>query len=57
MFEISLLVRSEDFVKKLRIVEETYKQNSMVLDLDVWLKRPKYHKFLDNVARLTSSLQ
>jgi cardiolipin synthase len=55
--EISLLVYSEEFTSSMREVEAGYKANSKELGLDVWLKRPLRHKFIDNVARLTSSLQ
>ena len=55
--EISLLVYSTEFVDKLRLIEAGYKAQSRELTLDVWLRRPIRHKFGDNVARLTSSLQ
>ena len=55
--EISLLVYSTEFVDKLRLIEAGYKAQSRELTLDVWLRRPLRHKFGDNVARLTSSLQ
>lgn len=55
--EISLLVYSQEFVQQLRKVEAGYKVKSRELTLDVWLRRPVRDKFIDNVARLTSSLQ
>lgn len=55
--EVSLLVYSKNFVKQMRKIEAGYMKNSRELLLDVWLKRPLRHKFGDNVARLTSSLQ
>lgn len=55
--EISLLVYSQEFVQQLRKVEAGYKASSRELTLDVWLRRPLRDKFIDNVARLTSSLQ
>jgi cardiolipin synthase len=55
--EISLLVYSKKFTSELRKIEAGYKANSRELGLDIWLKRPLRDKFVDNVARLTSSLQ
>ena len=55
--EISLLIYSKEFVQAMRRVETSYKIKSRQLHLDAWLHRPLRDKFVDNVARLTSSLQ
>lgn len=55
--EISLVVYSKQFVKEMRHIEAGYRANSRELYLEAWLERPLRHKFVDNVARLTSSLQ
>jgi cardiolipin synthase len=55
--EISVMVRGELFVKKLRAVEENYRSMSRELTLDEWLKQPMRSKVLDNVARLTATVQ
>lgn len=56
-FELSMLVNSKQFVQEMRKIEQDYKANSKELTLDDWLSRPIKLKFLDNAARLTSSLQ
>ena len=56
-FEVSLLVRGEDFVTELREVEESYRANSRLLTMEEWEKQPLRSRALDNVARLTSALQ
>jgi cardiolipin synthase len=55
--EISVMVRGHSFVRELRTLEESYRQNSIELHLDEWLARPFLAKALDNVARLTSAVQ
>lgn len=55
--EISLLVYSDDFVNKMRKVESRYKKNCRELTYKEWMDRPRKHRLIDNVARLTSSLQ
>ncbi|WP_029144939.1 cardiolipin synthase [Microbacterium luticocti] len=55
--EISMLVRGEEFVREMRLVEEKYRQLSRELTLDEWLKQPLRSTVLDNLARLTSALQ
>lgn len=55
--EISLLVRGEEYVQQLRAVEDEYRSLSRELTLDEWLTQPLRSTVLDNLARLTSSLQ
>ncbi|WP_105567801.1 cardiolipin synthase [Microbacterium halophytorum] len=56
-FEVSLLVRGEEFVSELREVEAGYRANSRELTLEEWRKQPLRSTVLDNLARLTSALQ
>jgi len=56
-FEVSLLVRGEEFVNELRGVEDAYRDNSRELTLAEWRKQPLRSTVLDNLARLTSALQ
>ncbi len=55
--ELTLLVHGQSFAQQLHHVEDLYRQVSSELTLDTWLARPRLQQVLDNVARLTSSLQ
>ncbi|MBN9176660.1 MAG: cardiolipin synthase [Microbacterium sp.] len=55
--EISLLVRGEEYVQQLRRVEDEYRALSRELTLEEWMRQPLRSTVLDNLARLTSSLQ
>ncbi|WP_173923500.1 cardiolipin synthase [Agromyces sp. Marseille-P2726] len=55
--EVSLLVRGASFVREMRAVEAGYRRNSRELTLDEWMRQPLRSTVLDNLARLTSSLQ
>ncbi|MGN8027188.1 cardiolipin synthase [Microbacterium sp. 22242] len=55
--EISMLVRGEEFVNEVRVVEDQYRALSRELTLEEWLEQPLRSTVLDNLARLTSSLQ
>ncbi len=55
--EISVMVRSRDFVDDLREVEASYRQVSRELTLEEWMKRSRTSATLDNVMRLTAALQ
>jgi cardiolipin synthase len=55
--EISLMVRGASFVKAMRAVEQSYRDNGRQLTLDEWMKQPLRKTILDNLARLTSALQ
>ncbi|WP_423920893.1 cardiolipin synthase [Frigoribacterium sp. 2-23] len=56
-FEVSLMVRGSEFVDELRLVEEDYRAKSREVTLEEWLARPAAVQVLDNVARLTASVQ
>jgi cardiolipin synthase A/B len=55
--EISVMVRGAKFVKQLRDVEESYRALSRELTLDEWMERPVASRVLDNVARLSATVQ
>ncbi len=55
--EISMLVRGEEFVHQMRLVEDAYRSRSRELTLDEWMQQPLRSTVLDNLARLTSALQ
>ena len=55
--EVSVMVLGEDIVKRIRAVEDNYRDISRELVLDDWMKRPMLVKYVDNVARLTATLQ
>jgi cardiolipin synthase len=56
-FEVSLLIRGRRFVDSLRHVEDDYRSHSRELLLDEWLKRPLRSQVLDNLSRLTATVQ
>ncbi|MBP2436380.1 cardiolipin synthase [Microbacterium amylolyticum] len=56
-FEVSLLVRGDEFVERVREVEDAYRDVSRELTLEEWVKQPRRSRTLDNLARLTSALQ
>ena len=55
--EVSMLVRGEEFVAEMRIVEDQYRALSRELTLDEWMQQPLRSTVLANLARLTSALQ
>jgi len=55
--EISVMVRGANFVKQMREVEESYRAVSRELTLDEWMERPVATRVLDNVARLSATVQ
>ncbi|RIX26380.1 cardiolipin synthase [Amnibacterium setariae] len=55
--EVSMMVRGRPFVQDLHQIEEGYRRAARRLTLDEWETRPLRSSVLDNVARLTASLQ
>ncbi len=55
--EVSVMIQGHDFVQGVRRIEDGYRANSRQLALEDWTDRPAGEKILDNLARLTSSLQ
>jgi len=56
-FEVSLMVRGRTFVDELRAVEDDYRAHSHELTLEEWRARPMPMHIVDNVARLTATVQ
>jgi cardiolipin synthase len=56
-FEISVMVWGGTFLKRLRAIEDDYREHSHELSLDVWMKRPRLSRAADNFARLTAAVQ
>jgi cardiolipin synthase len=55
--EVSVMLLGEDIVRRISAVEDTYRSISRELTLEDWMKRPMGVKYVDNVARLTATLQ
>jgi cardiolipin synthase A/B len=55
--EVSVMVRGKSFVDKLRAIEQDYRDVSRELTLDEWMRRPRAAAVLDNVARLSATVQ
>ena len=55
-FEISLIVYNEDFCAKLQKLIDSYLEKSTYVDLEIWIRRPRWHHYLENAAHLTSPL-
>lgn len=55
--EVSMLVRGEEFVEEMRVLEDEYRSLSRELTLEEWMQQPLRSTVLDNLARLTSALQ
>ncbi|MFP3580622.1 cardiolipin synthase [Arthrobacter sp. SIMBA_036] len=55
--EVSVMLLGAETVNLMRSVESTYREVSRELMLDDWMDRPPLAKYVDNVARLTATLQ
>lgn len=55
--EISVMVRSRDFVSDMRTLEQSYRAVSRELTLEEWMNRSRASATLDNVMRLTAAVQ
>lgn len=55
--EVSVMLLGEDIVRRISAVEDTYRGISRELTLEDWMKRPMGVKYVDNVARLSATLQ
>lgn len=55
--EVSVMMIDQGIVEKMHAVEEHYRSLSRELHLDEWSKRPPITRYVDNVARLTATLQ
>ncbi|MEC3851814.1 cardiolipin synthase [Paenarthrobacter ureafaciens] len=55
--EVSVMLLGAETVNLMRAVESTYREVSRELTLEDWMHRPPLAKYVDNVARLTATLQ
>ena len=55
-FEISLIVYNVDFCSKLETLIESYLAQSDYINPEIWAERPRWHRYLENAAHLTSPL-
>lgn len=55
--EVSLMLPGAEIVDQMREVEDMYRNVSKRLDLHEWRNRPLLSRYVDNVARLTATLQ
>lgn len=55
--EVSVMLLGAEAVDSMRSVESSYREMSRELTLQDWLHRPMLAKYVDNVARLTATLQ
>ncbi|MET3950009.1 cardiolipin synthase [Arthrobacter sp. UYEF36] len=55
--EVSVLVHGRGIVDAIRRIEDGYRENSLELQLEDWIRRPVAQRAFDNLARLTASLQ
>jgi cardiolipin synthase len=55
--EVSVMLLGAEAVNSMRSVESSYREMCQELTLQGWLHRPMLAKYVDNVARLTATLQ
>ncbi|XAS67178.1 cardiolipin synthase [Micrococcaceae bacterium Sec5.7] len=55
--EVSVMLLGAEIVNTMRAVENTYRDISHELKLESWLRRPLLARYVDNVARLTATVQ
>jgi cardiolipin synthase A/B len=55
--EVSVMLLGADIVQSMRAVENTYRDISSELKLEEWRQRPLATRYIDNVARLTATVQ
>ena len=55
-YEVSLFVYDDGFTKEIRQLQQSYLDDSVQLDTDVWKQRGFKQRFLENVFRLSSAL-
>ncbi|WP_411732104.1 cardiolipin synthase [Paeniglutamicibacter sp.] len=55
--EITLMLLGSDLVDELMKVQDSYRANSTELTLEQWNERPMLSRWIDNVARLSATLQ
>ena len=55
--EVSVMLLGTETVNSMREVEDTYRDISHELRLEDWMRRPLAARYVDNVARLTATVQ
>jgi cardiolipin synthase len=55
--EVSVMLLGTGIVNSMRAVEDTYRDISHELKLEDWMRRPLAARYVDNVARLTATVQ
>ncbi|MDO8337529.1 MAG: cardiolipin synthase [Microcella sp.] len=55
--EVSVMVRGASIIKRLREVEQSYRDNSTELTLETWMNRPAHMRAFDDLARVTATVQ
>jgi cardiolipin synthase len=55
--EVSVMLLGGDIVRRMRVVQDSYREISSELELSAWQHRPRLNRYVDNVARLTATLQ
>jgi cardiolipin synthase len=55
--EITLMLLGADLVSELMKVQDSYRENSTELTLEQWSRRTPVNRWIDNVARLSATLQ
>ncbi|HIW91970.1 MAG TPA: cardiolipin synthase [Candidatus Corynebacterium avicola] len=56
-YEVTLMVERGDVIGALHELTDDYRSTCIKLTTDAWNSRPLWRRYLENVARLTSSLQ
>ena len=55
--EVSVMVRGASIIRRLREVEQSYRDNSTELTLERWMNRPAHMRAFDDLARVTATVQ
>ena len=55
--EVSVMVRGASIIRRLREVEQSYRDNSTELTLEQWVNRPAHMRAFDDLARVTATVQ
>jgi len=55
-FEISLFVYDKEFTQRLKSLQQTYRDQSDLVDLETWRSRPAHHRIAENTLRLFGPL-
>lgn len=56
-YEVVLMMVGREIVSRLEKVQDTYRSLSTELTLDAWHQRPRGRRYIDNLMRLTATLQ